>query len=157
MKASIRVLGILGVLMLILSLPAACSYRASGLDGRTIAYAWIGGAGALGLLSGYTTGNSNQPGTASEFLKFLSGGVLVPLVGGIVAVVQQPHKTTETTTYTGDHVTQQVTETTFSSPSAHLYPLGLLAGFFIAYSMFAIVGVLLGVENRARGSEIKMV
>jgi len=44
-------------------------------EARLILALWFSGAAGLGLLSGYTTGMSTESGTASEFLKFLSGGV----------------------------------------------------------------------------------
>ena len=131
-------------------------YDAFGLDGRTIIVVWLAGAGALGLLSGYTTGASEQTGTAGEFLKFLSGGVLVPLVGGIAALVRQPERTTERSTYVGDHVTEKITEVTLPSQAAHFHPLLVLGSFFVAYSVLAIIGIRLGVAHRAGGISIKM-
>ena len=46
--------------------PPILLYDAFGLDSRTIIVVWLAGAGALGLLSGYTTGASEQTGTAGE-------------------------------------------------------------------------------------------
>lgn len=117
---------------------------------------WLSGAAGLGLLSGYTTGASTQTGIAGEFLKFVSGGVLMPLVGGIATILRQPQTTIERSTYVGERLTEKTTEIAFASQLAHLYPLGILGGFVLLYSVFAIVGIRLGVVHREAGTGIKL-
>ena len=123
-------------------------YCASGLDGRTITVVWLAGAGALGLLSGFTTGASKQQGTAGELLKFLSAGIIVPLLGGIAAIVRQPQQTIERSTYVGEHVTEKITEIVLKPEIAYLYPLAILGGFFVTYGVFATLAIILGVVLR---------
>jgi len=48
---------------------------------------WMAGAVALGLVSGFTTGLSKQPGSGTEFVKFLGAGILVPILGGLAALL----------------------------------------------------------------------
>ena len=102
-------------------------YSSTG-DLRNISL-WLAGAGALGLLSGYTTGASSQVGAASEFLKFVSGGILLPLFGGIA--------------------------TTLSNESI-FYSLEIIGGFLFFYSLFAIIGLIVGAKSRTDGIEITL-
>lgn len=71
--------------MLLSLLPLAgvtFGYFVAEPDGLWTKLRWLAGAASLGLISGFTTGASAQTGAAAELLKFISGGILVPLVGG---------------------------------------------------------------------------
>lgn len=117
---------------------------------------WLVGAGALGLLSGFTTGASSQAGTAAEFLKFLSGGIVVPILGAVAALLQQRQKTVESFTYTGDQITEKVTEVTIPSQFAEFHPLWVLGSFLFAYGFLAVLGIVLGVSCRNKKFMIKL-
>lgn len=143
-------------ILLIFSCPAV-AFVSSGMGVPVIVTAWLGGAAALGVLSGFTTGASDHTGTASEFLKFLSGGVVVPLLGGLGAMIGQAQKTTESFVYDGENVLKHVTEAGLDSVTASLYPLGVFGGFLLAYSLSAVLGIILGAKFRAGGICIKVV
>ena len=112
-------------------------YSSTG-DLRNISL-WLAGAGALGLLSGHTTGASSQVGAASEFLKFVSGGILLPLFGGIATLLSG----------SGD------TANTLSNESI-FYSLEIIGGFLFFYSLFAIIGLIVGAKSRTDGIEITL-
>lgn len=142
--------------ILILACPAV-AWFSSGMGVPVIVTAWLGGAAALGVLSGFTTGVSDHTGTASEFLKFLSGGVVVPLLGGLGAMIGQAQRTTESYVYDGDNVLQHVTEAGLDSVTTSLYPLGVFGGFLLAYSLSAVLGIILGAKFRTGGISIRVV
>lgn len=116
---------------------------------------WLAGGAALGFLSGFTTGASEQTGTAAEFLKFLSAGVLVPLIGGVTALLRAPQITKETTTSTAG-VTEKVITTGPSTEGILLHPLSVLGSFFLVYSLFAVLGIGVGMFTREKGHVIKI-
>jgi hypothetical protein len=147
---------ILFCILLILSCPAAALF-AGGVGVPVIVTAWLGGAAALGVLSGFTTGASEHTGTASEFLKFLSGGVVVPLLGGLGAMIGQAQQTTESFVYDGEKVLQHVTQVGLDSVTTSLYPLGVFGGFLLAYSLSAVLGIILGAKFRVGGISIRVV
>jgi len=117
---------------------------------------WLVGAGALGLLSGFTTGASEKAGAASEFLKFLSAGVVIPLLGGMGTMMGQHPTTTETFQYADGQVIQHVTQSALDSAEAVLYPVGVFAGFLLVFGLFATFGIILGAKFREGGIFIKM-
>jgi hypothetical protein len=129
----------------------ALSYAVFRLNGVTLVVVWIAGAGALGLLTGYSTGVSETSGTTTEFLKLIGPGVVIPVLAGIATVVNQPKTTTETFVYVGSQVSSKTTAVTLSSEFAHLHPLALFASFFLFYSTLAVAGILLGVSDREEG------
>jgi hypothetical protein len=110
--------------------------------------AWVLGGGILGLLSGFVTGASNQPGTAGQFLAFISGGVLVPLFGGAVALMQFRQGTMESYTYSGEQVLTKTTQIQLPANIEHVHPIWVLGSFFIAYGLGAILGILAGMYLR---------
>jgi hypothetical protein len=112
---------------------------------------WFAGAAALGLLTGYTTGASEQPGTAGEFLKFLGAGILVPFIGGVASLLQRPQVTTESYTYVGTQVAQKLTEVKNLSGVGVFHPLSVLGGFFALYGLSAILGIVIGARHREKG------
>jgi hypothetical protein len=115
-------------------------------EARLIVALWLSGAASLGLLSGYTTGVSTENGTASEFLKFISGGVFVPLLGAVGVLVSSQRDTER----------QSLEKVTEASAPAAFFPLAVLGGFLAFYSFFAMAGIILGVWHRSRGVWIKM-
>jgi len=115
---------------------------------------WLAGAAALGLLSGFTTGASKQPGISGEFIKFLSGGILVPLTAAIATALKGPATTTETYEYLGELVAKKVTEVTTPPQMDLLSPLSVLGSFFVVYSLLAILGILLGASQKKKSDGI---
>jgi hypothetical protein len=109
---------------------------------------WLLGAAALGLVSGFSTGASLQAGAAAQLIAFISGGIIVPILGGVVSLLKQPETTTETNTYSGEQLVQKITAITMTNQPAELHPLWVAGSFFAVYSMFAIMGVALGVRRR---------
>ena len=114
-----------------------------------LAIVWAAGAAAFGLLSGYTTGASKQPGTAAEFLKFLGAGIIVPLIGGIVSLVQRPQTVTENYKYyPGGTLTESKTTATTYPETGFLHPLFVFALFLCVYGLFSVLGIMLGSRHR---------
>ena len=111
---------------------------------------WLAGAGALGLVSGFTTGLSTKVEAGAEFVKFLGAGILIPLVGGVAALLARPTQVTETSTSSGTQVIQKVT-TTVTSSEGLLHPLTVLGSFFVVFSLLAILGIIGGVLLRKAG------
>ena len=124
-------------------------------DTISIVAIWLVGAGGLGLLSGYTTGASEKTGSASDFLKFVSGGVLVPLLGGVAALLRGSQKTTETHRYEDGLVVEKITSTSSSFQDAISHPLVVLGGFLLLYSIFAVIGIVVGIHYKTKGFVIK--
>ena len=143
------------ILSVVLLLFLAGSQFASLAGSNSSIALWIVGAAALGLLSGFVTGASEQQGAGAEFLRFLSGGILVPLLGAISSLIQLPQKTTEHFSYSADQITQKITETTIPLPGGYVQPLSIVGTFMLAYSLFAIVGIVVGIHRRKAGQEIK--
>ena len=108
---------------------------------------WLAGAAALGLLTGFTTGLSSHAGSGVEFVKFLGAGVLVPLVGGVSALIARPQQVTEKSVYTGTQLSEKIT-TTVTLSDAAIHPLAVLGSFFLAFALVAIVGIIGGVLAR---------
>jgi len=146
---------VFALLALLCGIPAI-SFLAVGTERWTLIAVWAAGAGLVGLLSGYTTGASEQTGTASEFLKFVSGGVLVPLIGGLATLVRQPSTTIERSVYSGTQLMQKTTEVILSNPNAPFVPLAVLGSFLIPYCALAVIGILIGISHRQAGISIKL-
>jgi hypothetical protein len=129
-----------------------CAYLAAisftNCEEHLLAALWFSGAVALGFISGYTTGASKYVAISSEFLKFLSGGVLVPLFGGAAGLIQGPEKVIESYRYVDDQLIKKVVET--SGPLHAMHPLAVLGGFLVFYGFFAVVGILVGVYHRTK-------
>lgn len=125
-------------------------------DTRHLITLWLSAAGALGLLSGYTTGASDENGTASEFLKFLSGGLLVPLFGGVAGLVSGSEKVTESYRYVDGQLVEKVTDTQGALQTIASHPMAVLGGFIVFYSVFAAAGIVLGIHHRSKGVKIEM-
>jgi len=119
---------------------------------------WLAGAAGLGLVTGYTTGASNRDGTVADYLTFLSGGVLVPLLGAAAGLTQSTETMSETYTYYDDtmQVATKVTETVHQTAHGYLYPVVVIGGFLAAYSALAIGGLLIGAYHRGNGFVIKL-
>ena len=109
---------------------------------------WLAGAAALGLITGFTTGASETAGAGASLVSFVSAGVLVPILGGIAALLKQPEITKESSTYSGEHVTQKVTEVATQLHATEFHPLWVAGSFFVVFSLMAIVGIALGVRRR---------
>jgi hypothetical protein len=122
-----------GIVLLLLGVAVIVSVPWWGPDDISLRV-WMSGAGALGLLSGFTTGFSSRAGSGSEFLKFLGAGILVPLIGGSAALIARA---------------QDVDAQLESAPSAD--PLIVLGSFFLVFGLVAILGILSGVLLRRGG------
>ena len=115
---------------------------------------WLAGAAALGLISGFTTGASSETGAAAELLKFISGGILVPLLGGVVAILQYRQGSKEHYVYEAGQLAEKTIEATLPADFAFFHPLWVLALFFVGYCSFALLGVLLGKQLQKAGFAI---
>ena len=122
-----------GIVFLLLGVVVIISVPWWGPDDISLRV-WMSGAGALGLLSGFTTGFSSRAGTGGEFLKFLGAGILVPLIGGAASLIARA---------------QDVDAQLESAPSAD--PLIVLGSFFLVFGLVAIAGILSGVLFRRGG------
>lgn len=134
------------VVLVVITLGIA--YSASNTAAAPILTMWLLGAAALGLVSGFTTGASEQAGAAAQLIAFISGGVMVPILGGVATLLKQPETTTETNTYSGEQLLQKITAITATSQASELHPLWVAGSFFAVYSIFAIIGVAVGVRRR---------
>jgi ribose/xylose/arabinose/galactoside ABC-type transport system permease subunit len=106
---------------------------------------WMAGAGALGMVSGLTTGLSTEKGSGQAFVTFLGTGLLVPILGGVAAFLGQTEKVTEESTYANDQLVKKITETVTSfSDGPLLHPLAVLGSFFLAFGVLAILGIIGG-------------
>ena len=99
---------------------------------------------------------SDQTGTGTEFLKFLSGGLWVPLLAGVAGLVRGSEKVTESYRYADGQLVEKVIDTPGAVESAASHPMGVLGGFILFYGCFAAVGIVLGIHHRSRGVRIKM-
>ena len=128
-----------------MAVAAACATLTAnivaGSDARVIVALWLSGAASLGLLSGYTTGASKEAGAASEFLKYLSGGVLIPLLGGAAGLVQG---------------SETITKSYLAGPQAVFHPIAVVGGFLIFYGLFAAVGIVIGIYSRGKEISINL-
>jgi hypothetical protein len=116
---------------------------------------WGAGAAGLGLLSGFSTGATTELSSKTEFVKYLGAGVLVPLIGGLGALVDKAEKVTEKSVYVGTTLVEKTT-TTLSEPLAgSLHPLAVLGSFFGLFAIFAILGIVVGVLLKKEGFELK--
>jgi hypothetical protein len=131
-----------------LILIALISQFISGISNWKYLSIWLTGAGAIGLLSGYTTGVSKQKGVTGEFMKFISGGILVPLVGGIATLMKEPVNNIERYSYTDNVLTEKITSTTLQSQNTHYDALVILGGFLLVYCFLATIGIYLGVKSQ---------
>jgi hypothetical protein len=115
------------------------------LSGSDLLRFWLAGGGALGLLTGYTTGLSKETGSGIEFVKFLSAGLVVPIIGALAALLS----TTETVTISeysgsGAQPLKKITETVASLSDASLHPAAALGSFFAVFGLFAVLGLTAG-------------
>jgi hypothetical protein len=149
-------LGLLLISLVLFVLVALGACHLAGPDSTAARYGWVVGAGALGLMTGLVTGASNQAGIGGQLLTFVSGGILVPLFGGVVALMQFRQGTREEYTYAGEHVATKTTSVFFPTGVEPLHPIWVLGAFFALYGSAAILGILLGVLLRESGFAIKM-
>ena len=105
---------------------------------------WLAGAGALGLVSGFITGLSKADGSGPAFMTFLGTGLVVPLLGGVAALLGQTEEVTETSTYLNSQLAEKTTKTVTSVSDGSLHPISVLGSFFLVFSVLAIVGVVGG-------------
>ena len=145
-QAGNAVLGFLAIVAGVVAIAFALFCGAGELPLRV----WLAGAGALGLVTGFTTGLSENPGSGMEFVKFLGAGILVPLVGGVSALLARSQRVTENSTYADAQVVEKVTETVTSS-DAMLHPLTVLGSFFVMFALVAILAIIGGLLLRKAG------
>jgi vacuolar-type H+-ATPase subunit I/STV1 len=103
---------------------------------------WMAGAGALGLVSGFITGFSSSSDSGKAFTTFISTGLLVPILGGVAALLGDTEKVTEKTTYLNSNIVEKTTETVSSISDNLLHPLAVLGSFFLAFGVLAILGII---------------
>jgi hypothetical protein len=135
-------IGLLAITVILIGLIGIGAFRSAEAlqPGRF----WIAGAAAIGLLAGLTTGLSKQTGSGVELLKFLGAGLLVPLLGGVVALLEKSETVTEKTTYTGTLVSEKSTSTVTAFPEGIEHPLGTVGSFFAAFAIAACLGLVAG-------------
>ena len=109
---------------------------------------WTAGGAAIGLLSGFVTGASEAQGSGAEFLRFLSGAIVLPLFGALPALLEGPERTTERSVYTGEQLTEKVVETGLIDPASYVAALHVIGAFLVAYSIMAIIGIVIGSDAR---------
>jgi hypothetical protein len=122
----------------------------------TVAIIWLLGAGAVGLISGFTTGTSKQTGMGTEFMKFLSVGIITPMIAGAVTLLEFRKGTIETWTFEGEKMTGHSTGVSIPAGYEHFHPIWVLGGFFLMYGFFAVVGAVLGIALRKAGFDIEI-
>jgi hypothetical protein len=149
-KWTLRILIAVGLVLLLV---AVCTL--AGTDPMAPQFAWVLGAGALGLMAGLVTGASTQTGIGGQFLTFVSGGILVPLFGGIVALMQFRQGSQEAYTYVGEKIATKTTSVVVPGVE-HLHPIWVLGAFFVLYGCGAVVGIVGGMALRESGLSIKL-
>jgi len=116
---------------------------------------WIAGAAALGLVSGLTTGLSTHAGSGQAFVTFVGAGILVPILGGVAALLSNTQVVTEKSTSSGP-LTEKTTETSTLRSDGFLDPLAVVGSFFVVFALLAILGLFGGVLLREAGFEVKL-
>ena len=112
---------------------------------------WTAGAMGLGLSVGLTTGLSKQEGSSREFMKFVSAGVVVPILGAIGAFLVKNEEVSELSTYEGTQLVEKTTTTVTSFSNDLLQPFAILGLFFGAFALLAVVGITSGILLRRAG------
>jgi hypothetical protein len=130
----------------------------TGAGAGTVGQVWLAGAAALGLVSGFTTGAVGQTGIGTEFLKFLSAGIIAPLLGAVVTLLEFRKLTFEFNTYTASQqLESKVVGIQLPDAFPFMHPLWVLGAFFLTFSLGAVLGIVLGVAARRMGNiEIKV-
>jgi hypothetical protein len=109
------------------------AWKLVDLTATSIPFTWFGGAMALGLLSGFTTGASQETGAGTELMKFLAGAIIAPLLGSVVSL----------------------TSPTSTAPTPTIHPMWALGAFFLGFGSAAMLGILIGMLFREKKLEIK--
>ncbi|HUF68933.1 MAG TPA: hypothetical protein VMM79_09860, partial [Longimicrobiales bacterium] len=109
---------------------------------------WTAGGAALGLLSGFVTGASEEQGSGAEFLRFLSGAIVLPLLGALPTLLEGPERMTERYVYAGDQLAEKVVETRLIEATGYVAPLHIIGAFLVAYAIMAISGIVIGADAR---------
>ena len=105
---------------------------------------WVVGAAALGLLTGLVTGLTKEAGSGKQFVAFIGTGLVVPLLGGVGALLARSQEVVERTRYAGTQIVQRSTLTSTIVSENSIHPLAVLGSFFVAFSFAAIIGVVAG-------------
>ena len=129
-----------GILAVVLLATGTIAVFPDSFPGRL----WVAGAAALGLLSGFSTGISQEGGAAKELAKFVGAGLLVPLLGGVGALLGSTEEVTEQSTYSGTQLVQKTTRTVKAFPDGSLQPIAVSGSFFLTFGLLAPVGVVGG-------------
>lgn len=103
--------------------------------GALIARMWFAGAVVLGLLSGFTTGASQQNGAGLELMKFLAGAIVAPILASVVSL----------------------TSPTGPAPAPTIQPMWAVGAFFLGFGSGAMLGIMIGIYFRDKDLEIKQV
>ena len=124
--------------------------------GNQTARLWLAGAMALGLAVGLTTGMSTSAGISAEFIKFVSAGVVIPVLGGIGAFLARREEVVERFRYEEAQLVEQSTITATVFTDELLHPFAVLGLFFAGFGLCAVVGIAVGRLLREAGIEIKL-
>ena len=143
------VLASLGIIVVVLLV--------NGVIGLTTEAArlWVAGAAALGLVTGFTTGISEQAGSGQEFVKFIGAGILVLLLGGVATLLVNKEVVTEKFDYSGTQLMLKTTTTETPISDGFLHPIAVLGSFFTVFAVLAVVGIFAGMLLRKSGWEVK--
>ena len=110
---------------------------------------WLAGAAALGLLTGFATGLSGESGSGKQFVAFVGTGILVPILGGVGAVLVRSERVTEKSTYAGNQLVEKTTETIPAEGS--LDPMAVVGSFFVLFALFGALGLIGGALLKKAG------
>lgn len=116
---------------------------------------WIAGAMALGFAVGLTTGMSATAGASAEFIKFVSAGVVVPVLGGIGAFLTSREEVLESFRYEEAELVEHSKTTVTAFPDELLHPFSVLGLFFAGFALCAVVGITVGKLLSQAGIVIK--
>jgi hypothetical protein len=117
---------------------------------------WMAGAGSLGLVSGLITGLSDEDGSGKAFMTFIGTGLLVPILGGVAALLGHTETVTEKSAFLNNQLVKKTTETASSLSDSILHPLAVLGSFFLAFGILAILGIVGGMLLRTGGPSMTL-
>lgn len=110
---------------------------------------WMAGGAGLGLLTGLATGISKEGGGTGKLVGFVGTGLVVPLLGGVGALLVTREEVVESFVYEDAQLVEQTTTTITTLSEGSLHPLAVLGAFFLGFAILAIVGVMAGVYLKA--------
>ena len=115
----------------------------------------MGGAAAIGLLTGFATGASKKAGSTGEFVTMVGTGILVPILAGLSEFLGKTQKTTEYSTYLESHLVEKTTTIVNQPSSGSISTMAALGSFFLAFSLLAVIG-LIGGSLLRKGESVEL-